>query len=199
MPSPFDTLSQEQKDAFNSRLKQQGFDPTALAGGHILTSGDGCRIHDADPQYAKYVKYKTISSIDEVKQVLGVPNAAFAKSGSDDHLKSKYLPPPPYAGKSDVTLSALTPEEENDLDEVTYAYLFGNSDKVAGWADVINRLKLPRELGFVAAESVTVKPGSPLYITYPSYTFGVMTIEPGGQVIVQSDSSVSIQRLVKGP
>ncbi len=195
MPSAFDTLSQAQKDAFNSRVKMLGFDPGSLADSDIVTGGGGCHIHGAVPEYAKNVKYKTVSSIDEAKKLLGVPDESFKRGTSDDHLK--YPPLPAYAGKPDLTLSALTHEEETDLEDAAHAYLFGHSGKVAGWADTINRLLLPRELSLVAAQSVTVTPGNPLYIRDPSYTFGVVTIEPGGQIIVQADSSVNVQLLVK--
>ena len=195
MPSPFDALSKTQKDAFNSRVQQLGFDPKAIAGSHIVTKGSGLEIHGSVPEFASNVKYKTFTSIGEVKRLLGVPDATFKNGTSDSHIK--YLPVPSYAAKSDVTLAGLTEEERNDLENATYAYLFGDSDKVKGWTDTINRLMLPRELSFVAAESVTVTPSSPLYITNPSYTFGTVTIEPGGQIIVKSDSAVNVQVLIK--
>ena len=195
MPSPFDTLSTAQKDAFNSRVQQLGFDPKAIAGSHIVTKGAALEIHGSVPEFANHVKYKTFSSISEVKRMLGVPDAAFKAGTSDGHIK--YPEPPAYASKADVTLAGLSEEERNDLEAATYAHLFGDSSKVDGWTDTINRLMLPRELSFVAAESVTVTPSSPLIITNPSYTFGTVTIEPGGQIIVKSDSAVNVQVLIK--
>jgi len=195
MPTHFDQLSQAHKDAFNDRVQQLGFDPKVIAGSHLVTSGGGMRIHGAAAEFASHVVYKTISSVDEVKRLLGVPDAAFKKGTPDHHLK--YLPTPAHAANPGMTLMALTEPERNDLESAAYAYLFGDSTKVAGWRDSIDRLLLPRELSFVAVEKVTVKPGSPLYISNPSYTFGVVEIEPGGTIIVQADSAVSIQLLVK--
>jgi hypothetical protein len=195
MPSRFDTLTQAQKDAFNDRVQQLGFDPKAIAGSHIVTGGGGLRIHGAAAEFANHVKYKTISSIDELKRLLGVPDAAFKKGTPEHHLK--YLPPPTYSAKPAVTLLALTEPERNDLEAATYAYLFGDSSKVAAWRDTIDRLLLPREVSFVAVENVTVTPSNPLIIRNPSYTFGTVTIEPGGEIIVESDSSVHAQLLVK--
>jgi hypothetical protein len=195
MPTRFDGLPQAQKDAFNQRVQQLGFDPKVIAGSHVTTSGGGCRIHGATTEFGNYVKYKTMSSVDEVKRLLGVPDAAFKKGTSDHHLK--YPPVPAYATKTGMSLMGLTEPERNDLEAAAYAYLFGDSSKVAGWRDVIDRLLLPRELSFVAVETVVVTPGSPLYITNPSYTFATVEIKPGGQIIVESDSSVDVQLLVK--
>jgi len=195
MPTPFDMLSQAQKDAFYARVQQLGFDPTALAGSHLVTSGNGVRVTGAERAFAHHVKYKTLTSVDEIKRLLGVPDSAFKGSTSDQHVR--YVPPPKYADNKQMTLLALTQAERNDLEAAAYAYLFGDSSKVAGWKDVINRLLLPRELSFVAYECITVKPGMPLILTNPSYTFGTVIIEQGGEIIVQSESKMDAQLLIK--
>jgi hypothetical protein len=195
MPTPFDMLSQAQKDAFYGRVQQLGFDLTALAGGHLVTSGNGVRINGADREFVDHVKYKTLTSVDEIKRLLGVPDSTFKSSASDQHIR--YVQPPKYADNKQMTLLALTQAERGDLETAAYAYLFGDSSKVTGWKNVINRLLLPRELSFVAYESITVKPGKPLILTNPSYTFGTVIIEQGGQIIVQSESKMDAQLLIK--
>jgi hypothetical protein len=195
MPTPFDRLSPAQKDAFYARVQQLGFDPGALAGSNLVTGGSGVRINGAAREFANHVKYKTMTSVDEIKRLLGVPDSAFTSGASDQHIR--YSPPPGHADNRQMTFLALTQPERNDLESAAYAYLFGDSTKVAGWRDVINRLLLPRELSFVAYESVTVKPGSPLYITHPSNTFGTIIIEQGGEIIVEADSNMDVQLLVK--
>jgi hypothetical protein len=195
MAGRFDTLSDEQKNAFRERVAQLGFDPESLRDTSIVTSGSGLSISGADREFAKYVRYKTFSSIDDVKHVVGVPDGAFQRGTSDQHIK--YLPAPRHADSTEVTYLALTQQEQDDLENATYAYLFGNSQKVQRWRDSINRLLLPRELSFVAAENLTVKPGAPFKITNPSYTFGTVTIEQGGQIVVQADSTLNAQLIVK--
>lgn len=195
MAGRFDTLSSEQKHAFEERVAQLGFDPASLRGTHIVTGGDGLSISGADRQFANHVRYKTFSSVDEVKRVLGVSDTAFESGTADGHIK--YLPAPRYAEGAQVTYLGLTRQEQDDLENATYAYLFGNSQKMQGWRDPINRLLLPRELSFVAAENVTVKPNAPLYLKNSSYTFGTVTIEQGGQVVVQADTSLNAQLIVK--
>jgi hypothetical protein len=192
MAGRFDTLSTEQKNAFNERVAQLGFDPASLRNTSIVTGGSGLSISGADRQFANHVRYKTFSSVDDVKRVLGVPDSAFERGTSDQHIK--YLPAPRFAARSTL---ALTRAEQDDLENATYAYLFGNSQKVQAWREPINLLLLPRELSFVAAENVTVKPGAPLYLKNSSYTFGTVTIEQGGQIVVQADTSLNAQLIVK--
>lgn len=195
MAGRFDTLSSEQKDLFYERVAQLGFDPAALRGSNILTGGTGLRISGAANAFANYVRYKTLTSIDEVKRLIGIPDSTFERGASDAHIK--YVPPPRYGDSTSVTFLALTQAEKDELENAAYAYLFGNSTKVAAWRGPINRLLLPRELSFVAVENVVVKPGSPLYLTNPSYTFGAVTIEQGGQIIVQADTSVNAKLVAK--
>jgi hypothetical protein len=191
----FDTLSQAQQDAFQQRVEMLGFNLNALPKAPIVTAEGGLRFSGAAAEFAPHVKYKTVSSVDEVKRLVGMPDSAFDKGTQDHHLR--YLAPPPFAASREVTYLALSPPERGDLEAAAYAYVFGDSRKVAGWRDAIDRLLLPRELSFVAALDVVVTPQKPLYIVNPSYTFGTVTIEPGGAIIVQADSSVNVQLLVK--
>lgn len=186
MPS-FDSLTQEQQDAFLDRVQQLGFGPE-IAETSIVT-GDA-------HEFAANLRYKTISSVDELKRLVGIPDSSFEAGASDDHLT--YPPVPRYAARWSTYLALSMPERE-ELERAAYAYLFGDSSKVAGWKDVIERLLLPREISFMAAGNVTVTPDHPLRITHPSNTFGVVTIEPGGTIIVETDSTMNVQLLVKEP
>ena len=47
------------------------------------------------------------------------------------------------------------------------------------------------------AKDVTVTQSNPLHITDDNRTFGTVTIEPGGQVFVETTAQITIQILVK--
>lgn len=44
---------------------------------------------------------------------------------------------------------------------------------------------------------VTVTPSSPLHVTDDYRDFGTVTIQPGGQVWIQTTAQVTIQKLVR--
>jgi hypothetical protein len=48
-----------------------------------------------------------------------------------------------------------------------------------------------------AAKDVTVTPQNPLYITDSNRTFGTVTIQPGGQIFVQTSADIKIDTLIK--
>lgn len=52
----------------------------------------------------------------------------------------------------------------------------------------------PRATG---GRDVVVKPGQPLYITDGDRNFNKVTIEPGGQVFVQTQADITIDTLEK--
>jgi len=47
------------------------------------------------------------------------------------------------------------------------------------------------------SKDVIVTPTQPLYITDNDRTFGKVTIEPGGQIYVQTSADIKIDTLVK--
>src|SRR5690348_14322062 len=50
-----------------------------------------------------------------------------------------------------------------------------------------------------APPDVTVTPGNPLTITDSARDFGVVTIQPGGQIFVQTKEPVTIGHLIRTP
>jgi len=46
-------------------------------------------------------------------------------------------------------------------------------------------------------KDVVVTPQSPLYITDDNRTFGTVTINPGGQIYIQTSADISIDHLIK--
>jgi hypothetical protein len=47
------------------------------------------------------------------------------------------------------------------------------------------------------AKDVTVTPQNPLYVTDDNRTFGTVTIQPGGQIFIQTTADVRIDTLIK--
>lgn len=47
------------------------------------------------------------------------------------------------------------------------------------------------------AQDVTVTPSNPLHVTDNNRTFGTVTIEPGGQIFIETTADVKIDKLIK--
>src|SRR3978361_983395 len=63
---------------------------------------------------------------------------------------------------------------------------------------IFNNKKIKTKNKSMAAPAdVTVSPGSPLYITDTNNQFGTVTVNPGGQIFVQTTAKISIASLVK--
>lgn len=198
MASGFEALAPHQQDAFFRRMEKLGFDPQAV-GKATINTGDfngPVRLSDTLPRSICHVRHIAVGAIDEVKELVGFHDEHIADNTVPDRHLSYELSPWP-AEKADLVYLALTQEERNQIERAAYAYIFGNSSKLSSYRSIINKALFPRVLAVVAAGSVIVTPSNPLILDMPVNEYGSVTVEPGGQILVETDCSMQAQLFKK--
>ena len=189
-------LKQEYQDNFARRLKQLGLNPSHVI--PVIRTGDkkGPTRLSADPKISDYPPQKlTVSDLDELKRLTGIPDSDFQKGAVPEH----HPVPPPWDQKLNGSMPQdLTPEQNNHIVKAMISYLWGDSSKVKSYKAIIEKHHMPMDIATFAAGTVTVSPGSPLQLGpgNSGSNFGTVTIEPGGQIVVIGDSHVTIQELI---
>lgn len=181
MAASFDDLSEQQKENYFSRAEKLGF----LRDAALRATGQPER------------RTLRIDTIQQLKDLIGVPDEHIEKgSVSDTHIKYAAREWP--AERSALTHLALTDEERDEVGDAAHAYLYGHSAKVKSYESIINSSLLPRDIEVTTEPNRTVTKDDPLIIDRESIkNFGVITIEPGGQIIVKANSDVTVQKMVK--
>jgi hypothetical protein len=140
--------------------------------------------------------YITLKNVDEAKELGGFPNSDF----DDGKLGVDFLPIPQQFS------AAVTPDPHpfsTQICNALRAYIYGDSDFVTSYKDVLNKLRFPMTLTVLEAEDVTVSKGKPLIIKDDGHgqpfavVFRKITVEPGGQIIWQgAQGSLVAQELI---
>lgn len=190
-------LTPEQQQAFEDRLKELGLDPSQVV--DSLNTGDtnDPTYLSNDPAHDSAVPPQTltIDAVDDLKRLAGISDADYDAGNMAHHLEA---PPEWPQEKNDHALEDLEPEERTILRKALTAYVYGDSSRVSSYATVLNNTFFPMEAGIYAVQDVTVTAEKPLIVSgnNAGCDFGTVTVEPGGQIIFETDATVTIQKLV---
>jgi hypothetical protein len=213
MPAKFDALSEQQKADFWARVKKWGLTPadvhpeldTREIGPQTFISG-------SDPGSHVKTKPFTITSVEHMKSLVGIPDESFASGKMRDRTVNYPQALPDH--RTQLLAQApnlcwlkdrLTEDEHEDVRNSWLAYLVGNSQKIsAPMVDMINAVHFPA-LGAVAAvQNINVAPGTTHTFGTPgdkvmqTIVIGVLTIQPGGSIAFASPCALEIQQTVVG-
>lgn len=207
MADEFEALSDDQKQAFRGRMASMGLAPEALNHEGTLVTGatPGPTILSGDPAVSHVPPtLVTVNSIAEMKALHGVPDEHYTARGVadvavdyPDELPQHRMMLTDTAPDICALRDSLQPEEQDQIAKAAQAYVLGNSEKVGAYESLINAAMFPTEIALINIESVVVSPGSPLIITGPkpiSANYGTITVEPGGQIIIETQTSLTAQR-----
>lgn len=129
--------------------------------------------------------YVTVQSIDDFKEFGGIPDDLYASGAVQEH---HYFPPEWPTDKM-KRLEELSLRERIMICKAYQAYIFGNSQKVQSYKEIIQNLFFPAQVALFSGENLYVKTGETLTIESPSpdvpvvLSFTKVTVEAGGRII----------------
>ncbi|MEB3311177.1 MAG: hypothetical protein VKJ02_13185 [Snowella sp.] len=137
------------------------------------------------------------NQFDQFKAWIGMPNALF-EQGVFSFTQA--LPSSPWPSNYFPESSRLTDLEKENIQKAGYAYLFGNSQLVASYKAVIEKLHAPFEVAVWAIEKIRIEAGSSLIIQgdLPAVLMvGELEIVEGGNITLYSPTNLTVQKLQK--
>jgi len=183
------TLSPAQQQAFEARLDRFGLSRDTLSAPSIRT-GDrpGGFILSSDPERSHLPPTMIlVRDVAHLKALTGIPDEEY-ESGRLSDQEISYPAPPGGQGQL---------PDADTLRAAVAAYVQGNSAKVKDYEPLINELRMPMTIGVFAAHDVVVSASNPL-IFFPgdptSLVCTSITVEPGGQIIVQETVKLYAQQ-----
>jgi hypothetical protein len=213
MPAKFDDLSEQQKADFWARVKKWGLTPADVHPDlDTREIGPQTFISGSDPGSHVKTKPFTITSVEHMKSLVGIPDESFASGKMRDRTVNYPQALPDHraqlltqAPNNCWLKDRLTEDEHEDVRNSWLAYLVGNSQKIsAPMVDMINAVHFPA-LGAVAAvQNINVAPntthtfGTPGDKVMQTIVIGVLTIQPGGSIAFASPCALEIQQTVVG-
>ncbi len=190
-------LTSAQKQAFQERLDELGLEATDVVASLTTGDADGPTYLTDDPDRTSAVPAHTITveHVDDLKRLAGVPDADYDNGTMEHHHEEL---PRWLEEHNDLPLKELTLAQRKNMHHAFIAYVYGDSSRVSSYLTAINQHHFPFTGTAYAVLDVTVSPGKPLIIggQNPGTNFGIVTIEPGGQMIIESDTAVNIQQLI---
>jgi len=191
-------LTPEQRQAFDDRLRELGLDSSHVVSS--LNTGDtpGPTYLSNNPAHNSAIAHRTITvnHIDDLKRLAGIPDADYESGAMQHHLQA---PPEWPQEKNAHALEDLDPTERGHLRNALAAYVYGDSSRVSSYTAVLNNNFFPLQAGAFAVLNVTVSTSSPLVLAgnNNAFNFGIVTIDPGGQIIVETDCTVTCQQMTR--
>jgi hypothetical protein len=208
MPSKFDDLSEQQKADFWATVNKWGLTPADVHP-EIDTSQIGPQsfISGSDPGSQVKTKPFTITSVQHMKSLVGIPDESFTSGRMRDRTVNYPQALPDH--RTQLLVQApnncwlkdrLTEDELEDVSNSWLAYLVGNSKKIsAPMVDMINAVHFPVVGAVAAIEKLNVasgttytfgKPGDPMQ----TIVIGILTIEPGGAIAFASPYTLEVTK-----
>jgi hypothetical protein len=190
-------LTPEQQQAFDDRLRELGMDPSHVV--PSLRTGDtpGPTYLSNHPERESEIPPHpvTIDNVDDLKRLAGVPDEEYDEGRLLHHHDE--LDPWPQ-DKNEHAPEDLAPHENQQVRDALTAHVYGHSDRVTSYKAVLNNQFFPMEAVAFAVLDVTVDPDHPLVLTgnNQAYNFGTVTIKSGGQIIFDSDATMTCQSMV---
>jgi hypothetical protein len=190
-------LSSEHQSNFDNRLRELGLDPSHVV--PELRTGDtpGPTYLSNHPDFESAIPPRplTIDSVDDLKRLAGIPDSDYERGLMESHHEPLEDWP---AGKNSHAREDLSVEENERVRQALVTHVYGHSETVASYRDVLNNQFFPMEAATFAALDVTVDPGHPLILkgNNHAYDFGKVTIKRGGQIIFETDAVMTCQVMV---
>ena len=206
MSTDSDANAGSPQEKFATVLAKFGLSADSLTAQSIRT-GDrpGGFVLSSDPEASHLPPTMVqVRDIAHLKELGGTPDSHYTSGTYSD--KAIRYPAPLSDATRQLLQSAkdkcelefhLKGESYADIATAAQAYVHGNSEKVKDYEPVINALHFPSQVAVFAVNDVVVQAGSPLVFAPgdPStLSCSSLTVEPGGQVIVQENVTINSQQ-----
>lgn len=199
----YQDLSPQQKAAYEADLARIGLTVKDVDQAPIVTSGGGHRVGGQNESSGGTQNRLIVNQIADLKKIVGVPDADYQNGARSD--QGFDYPPPLPADRGQLHTQCanlcelnekLSSDEHKNIVKAGEQFLLGNSAKVASYEPILNATRFPTEMAVSAAGSITVTAGNPLVFqgTAPiAAVYTSITIEPGGQIIVEAPTTLCTQ------
>lgn len=200
----FDGLSEYQQASFRANVARLGLTPDSMVH-EPFTTGPGAAILSSDAKQSKLAPTLIpVRNIAELKTLAGIPDEHYTSGKVSD--KAIYYPPPLDEARLSLAVTAvdlcdlqrqLSAEEHEQVRCASEAYMQGRSDKVKGYEPLINALYFPSQIAAFNTDSIVVTAGNPLILSGPNpvaINAASITVEAGGQIIVETHVSIAAQK-----
>ncbi|AKH64304.1 MULTISPECIES: collagen-like protein [Photorhabdus] len=157
---------------------------------------DGKVIFSNDPKTATVPPaFFTVQTIQELKKLGGVPDSEYGPGKMEPHHP---LPEPFSAARlANVTGNHI------DLCKAFRAYIYGDSALVKDYEEILNAKRFPMKVALYSGESITVTADNPLIVEDKdgygepvALVYDQIIIEPGGQIICHTNSSINANSVI---
>ncbi|MCH7410661.1 hypothetical protein MM239_14735 [Belliella sp. DSM 111904] len=190
---PLTTEQQQNFEAFAARLGFQSGEHTSTLPmtGFKNEASSKKRVFSKDPSLATTPhKLVSIGNIDALKAAIGASNHE-----NDEHITY----PDPLNIEPNVKKRDLSMNQVQHLKRIAHAYIHGNSKKISeSDKTLINNTLFPTTLAAYSEPDYTVKSGEILELHEGTVAnYGVLTVEPGGEIRVLGDASMNCQVFIQ--
>lgn len=190
------SLSKEQQQNFEAFSARLGFQPgehtsTLASVGFKKAANNAKMVLSKDPGEATAPhKLVSIGNIDALKAAIGA---------SDDENDGHITYPEPLGIEANVKRRDLSGDQIHQLKKIAHAYIHGNSGKISeSDKALINNTLFPTTLAAYSEQNYTVKNGEVLELHSGTVAnYGILTVEPGGKILVLGDSSMNCQQFIQ--
>lgn len=197
-------ISNNQEDSFADFLASIGLNESR-GQKNVLRTRDtqGPTYLSIDPDYpsAFAPQMVTIKTLDDAKRLAGIKDRLFdamAKEPQHD------IPDPWNAKKNRYEKHQLSESEERDIHKAFKAYMYGRSDRVKSYSQIINKQYFPLKVAVFRGNDIIVDKDHPLIITGPTdagvqplvVAYDSITIKPGGHIISRGYVTIKAQKLI---
>jgi hypothetical protein len=207
MPKTFNDLTPEQQAAFWADVKRWGLEESDVpAESDTGQLGSNACISSVAADTNVPTKPFTLTSVEHMKEMVGIPDELFASGKMRDRMVS--YPEDLPADRMQLAAQApnfcalkdsLTEDEHDVIRQAWLAYLVGDSGKVSPeMVSMINAVHFPAVVAVAAVQNITVAANTVYTFGTPGAAMqvipiGVLTIEAGGSIAFASPCTLQCQ------
>ncbi|PWK11602.1 hypothetical protein [Tumebacillus permanentifrigoris] len=191
-------LTEYQLQKRNQFLQELGLDESAITQGVVQAEGEGTFYLSTRPEHNSVIKphFVTVQTVDDLKRLGGIPDAVYANRVMEEHHA---IPQEWSAEKNDLALTDLTREDEENIGKAYNAYLYGNSEKVQSYREIIQKKFFPMQMPVFLANDLVVNAGQTYVVTSQGSTqpvgvgFDSVTVNTGGTIVNLANATWKVQ------
>jgi len=134
----------------------------------------------------------TVKNVDDAKRFAGVPDEDY-----HDALSKHFDIPAPWPEeKNHLAPADLEPKQKQDIKRAMISYVYGNSEKVKSYKDIINKVHFPMTVPLITGDTLIVYTSQ----TYPldkNLVFDTIMVYKGGKINCQGNITVKAKSFVQ--
>ncbi|MFS2223864.1 hypothetical protein [Pantoea sp. B65] len=189
-------LTPELRQRFLDNLEKQGI-PLSKVITDVVTSAPKSYLSDRPGVHSLIPANKlAVHSLDELKALAGNADEHYTSGLMQVHLHEDL--PAWQENKNGYAPEELSVEENKNIVKAFKTYIYGHSEKVKSYKDIIHQHYFPMTLSTFAAENLTVTAGQTLIVdgSDASMVFATVTVEAGGTIQFETNSSWNVQNMI---